>query len=253
MKTVFYKITCLTNLHVGSGEINYNIIDNEVEKDAVSGLPVIHSSGVKGALRDAVKDVKDFDLDYVFGKDGNGDTGNAGAYKFLDACLISRPMRVAGSNQTASVSVVTVDSVNRLLRMLEAFGVNSFGFASVDEPCFGDNEFLTNVAEDIMVEGEKTGKLTGTVLTQLDELKAIIGSSFAVAKSFDGYDLPVIARNHVGKSGGLWYEEVVPHDSVLYFAVIYPDDESQAIPFPDVVQFGGNASVGCGYCKIEKI
>ena len=36
MKTVFYKIDCLTNLHVGSGEVNYNIIDNEVEKDAVT-------------------------------------------------------------------------------------------------------------------------------------------------------------------------------------------------------------------------
>ena len=24
----FYKIDCITNLHVGSGDINYNIIDN---------------------------------------------------------------------------------------------------------------------------------------------------------------------------------------------------------------------------------
>ena len=57
MKIEFYKIECLTNLHVGSGEINYNIVDNEVEKDAVTGLPVIHASGIKGALRDTFKNI----------------------------------------------------------------------------------------------------------------------------------------------------------------------------------------------------
>ena len=56
MNIAFYKIECLTNLHVGSGEINYNIVDNEVEKDAITNLPVIHASGVKGALRDALKE-----------------------------------------------------------------------------------------------------------------------------------------------------------------------------------------------------
>ena len=36
-----FKIRCLTNLHVGSGDINYNIVDKEVEKDPVTGVPVI--------------------------------------------------------------------------------------------------------------------------------------------------------------------------------------------------------------------
>jgi CRISPR-associated protein Cmr4 len=52
MKSYLYKIECLTNLHVGSGDANYSIVDNEVEKDEVLGSPVIHASGVKGALRD---------------------------------------------------------------------------------------------------------------------------------------------------------------------------------------------------------
>ena len=47
-----YKIDCITNLHVGSGDLNYNIVDNEVERDAVTGYPVIHASGLKGALRE---------------------------------------------------------------------------------------------------------------------------------------------------------------------------------------------------------
>jgi len=52
MNVHVYKYTCLTNLHVGSGDINYNIVDNEVERDPVTGLPMIHASGVKGALRE---------------------------------------------------------------------------------------------------------------------------------------------------------------------------------------------------------
>lgn len=27
-----FQVDCITNLHVGSGDVNYNIIDNEIEK-----------------------------------------------------------------------------------------------------------------------------------------------------------------------------------------------------------------------------
>ena len=51
MTANIYLLECLTNLHVGSGEVNYNIVDNEVERDVVTNYPTINSSGVKGALR----------------------------------------------------------------------------------------------------------------------------------------------------------------------------------------------------------
>jgi len=86
MKTIFYKIECLTNLHVGSGDVNYNIIDNEVEKDPVTGYPIIHASGVKGALRDDMKNRGEQFLNKVFGFAGKGDTGNSGSHKIF-RCL----------------------------------------------------------------------------------------------------------------------------------------------------------------------
>ena len=55
MNVFAYKIECLTNLHVGSGDLNYNIIDNEVERDAVTGYPIVHASGLKGALKEHFK------------------------------------------------------------------------------------------------------------------------------------------------------------------------------------------------------
>ena len=48
MKTLIYQVRCLTNMHVGSGDTAYNIIDNEIEKDPVlNNTAVINPSGVK--------------------------------------------------------------------------------------------------------------------------------------------------------------------------------------------------------------
>ena len=47
-----FKITAKTNMHVGSGDTNYGIIDKLVQRDVLSNLPMIHSSSLKGALRE---------------------------------------------------------------------------------------------------------------------------------------------------------------------------------------------------------
>ena len=52
MAAIIVNLECMTNMHVGNGDVNYNIIDNEVEKDPVTGYPTINASGVKGALRE---------------------------------------------------------------------------------------------------------------------------------------------------------------------------------------------------------
>jgi CRISPR-associated protein Cmr4 len=247
MNIVFYKIECITNLHVGSGAINYNVIDKEVEKDAVTGLPVIHASGIKGALRDMYPDKAE--ISKIFGEAGEGEQGKGGTHKFLDAFLLSRPMRVSGSSKLSSIPVVTVDSVNRFLNMLAVFGKNPYGVTAIQKLDFPENvKFLYCHDEKISVEGDKSAELKDQATVNL--LKKILGDSFAIASKFDDYPLPVVARNCLQKGKeNLWYEEVVPHDSVLYFAVI-GDTE---LNLPDIVQFGGNASIGCGYCKLKKI
>ena len=90
MKAHLYKMTCLTNLHVGNGDVNYSIIDNEVEKDPVTQEAVIPSSGIKGALKDYAKDNNFEYISEVFGDDKD----NSGKYKFLSAGLLARPVRV---------------------------------------------------------------------------------------------------------------------------------------------------------------
>lgn len=252
MKTAFFRIECLTNLYVGAGDVNYNIVDNEVEKDPLTGFPMIHASGVKGALRSTVSD--DALRAQIFGATGGDSVNRSGNHKFFDAHLLARPMRVANSAAMACIPVVTVASVNRFLESLTVFGCNPYGIHAITVPDFGEYDFLTNAGEEVEVEGEPTGRLSGETCEQLLALRSVIGDTFALAKSFDGYDLPVVARNHLnnGRLTNLWYEEIVPRGSIFYFAVMVPDDVTM-FDIPELVQFGGRASIGCGYTKVTKL
>ena len=69
MKTDLYLINTLTSLHVGSGDINFDIIDNQVQKDEISKNPIIHSSSLKGALREHFESRGDSFVNYIFGGD----------------------------------------------------------------------------------------------------------------------------------------------------------------------------------------
>ena len=248
-----YKIDCITNLHVGSGDLNYNIVDNEVERDAVTGYPVIHASGLKGALREHFSKKKDlpFKIVDVFGQEAGTADIKAGSYKFLDAYLLARPMRVSG--QLASVMVVSEKSVNDFIRRMNTFGIDRYGteLLSVDFP--NGVNFLSDV-KGINVEAEETKPLPGSAKKVLDGLQELIGTNVAVVKDFNDYDLPVVARNYLedGISKNLWYEEVVPHDSVFYTIIISPDDGKE-LPLDDIIQIGGHASIGCGFTKFTKL
>ena len=78
------------------------------------------------------------------------------------------------------------------------------------------------------------------------------------AQFFQMIDLPIVARNYLkeGKSSNLWYEEFVPHQSYFYFVLLWEKKEINI--FLNFIQeickqpvaFGGNNSVGYGYCKI---
>lgn len=252
METFAYQIQCLTNLHVGSGDVNYNIIDNEVERDPVTNYPTIHASGLKGALREhfTAKKQPDSIVTYVFGQNQKSGDIKPGAYKFLDAWLLARPMRVSG--RLASVMVVSEKSVNDFIDRMNTFGITQYGTEHLRVD-FGAHTFLTNV-NNISVEGESTGKLDKKADSLLKKLTDLIGEKYAVVRDFNDFDLPVIARNCLdnGISKNLWYEEVVPHDSVFYTFILTPDKEMK-LSLDEIIQIGGHGSIGCGFTKFTKL
>ena len=257
MKSFLFKIECLTNLHVGSGEANYSVVDNEVEKDPVLGCPIIHASGVKGALRDTVKN-KD-QADAFFGTPETEKVkAKAGTIRVMDACMLSRPLRVRGVGRSF-IQVTTPDIINHFIRQAKAFGClpnNLTGIQEVATPNNGNNAFLATVS-GIRVEDEDTGVLS-IDSQQLRLLKLLLGDAFALTKSLDDFPLPVVARNKLEdkKSKNLWYEELVPHDTVFYLILRTENEDDLNLLLhyikDGLIQFGGNATVGCGYAHMQR-
>jgi len=248
MKVNLFLVRCLTNLHVGSGESNFSIIDNEVEKDAVTGLPVINASGVKGALRVFLKG-KGFDA--YFGDNAQG------TYKFLSANLLFRPLRVSEGN-CSFVLATCPEAINNLYDLLEMMNKRKYDNRIKLDGNDMVIKCLNKLSEiNLSVEGFKcSGNTDDKGL--LEKLKLSKDYQYVIINNMNEFALPVIARNKVGDSNNnnLWYEEFVPHHSIFILPIITPEDMDirfKKLITEDYVQFGGNASVGYGICKLEEI
>lgn len=241
MKAKLYRIQCLTNLHVGGGDVNFNIIDREVERDPITKYPVIPASGIKGALRIHLENQQEPEevTDALFGtansmeNNGNG----AGRVKFFTGNMLALPMRVS-RGQRPYVLVTTWQALEDLQQLSEAICGKAAEVGA-----------LQPVQEELQVEEHP---VLGTV--------EVFGQKLYVMEEdhFRQIPLPVTVRNsqQVGRRN-LWYEEIVPHKSVLYMLTASSDDSVDVLDAVlkrrDIVQFGGNSSIGCGMCRVEEM
>ncbi|TWS95557.1 RAMP superfamily CRISPR-associated protein [Streptococcus sp. sy018] len=218
MKARIFVLECLTNLHVGSGEVNYNIIDNQVARDAVTKFPTINSSGVKGALRVYFEDqkIKPDIINQIFGQEGK--ETSQGQLKILSANLLARPIQNEKKGEPAYKMI---------------------------SPNTANNDFI-EAQENFGIKNRKEATDYKQIKTREDY-------------EFLEYDLPVIARNVLDEQGiskNLWYEEVVPHKSLFYFTVVSTINDTnlldcfELVVKDKVIQFGANASIGYGLCKV---
>ena len=254
MTAYLFRMDCITNMHVGNGDVNYNIIDNEVEKDPVlCDVPVIHASGVKGALKEhceAAWGKTDKRIINIF-----GDKDNAGQYIFFGAGLIARPLRVSNGNRPY-ILTTSVDILKSFTRLLEGVGIQKYSLSGIKE--FNDDKFHVSINAVKEVEGKEAVPLP----PEFPSLEAFLGGEYAVLDSMRNYDLPVLARNVLddkGLSQNLWYEEIVPHKSRFCFIILTPDKDLCFDTFKleiinnGPVQFGGNESIGYGFTAITEV
>ncbi len=260
-----YRVKCITNLHVGDGESNYNIIDNQIERDPVNNYPVIFSTGVKGALREHFvgSGVPSTDIDFIFGKGKNAEETEQGNVKFTNAYLLAIPMRA--SKGSKSFYMVTSPGMLEQLFVLEE-SLRRIEYVEAREEIKNLKECITNSNEEsISVEGcEPVSKKAEKSLKDfLDgwfgkDVDVIIVTEDIMRK----HRYPVQARNCLnnGKSENLWYEEYVPHGAIFYFYTLaMPPVENGVTKFFDSIkkyplaQFGANATVGFGLARVEEV
>lgn len=248
MKTNIFMIRCISNMRVGNGDANYSLIDNQFERDTVmNNVPVINASGIKGALREHFVAEYGKDSDKI--KDIFGSENSQGRYKFLQATTLFRPLRVSEGNRTY-IESSSPELINYFNSTVQSFCPN-IKKLSENEGLYGDSSIKA-------VEGKK--RQSKDVDSETEALlKKVFGSDekigYYVTSELSNYDFPVIARNVLdnGTSKNLWFEEVVPHETILWFAILSPDEMDEDFKHhleKDLFQFGGSASVGYGICKI---
>ncbi|TYQ16301.1 UNVERIFIED_CONTAM: CRISPR-associated Cmr4 family protein [Acetivibrio alkalicellulosi] len=280
MRSYLYRIDCITNLHVGSGDVSYNIIDNEVERDPVLGTPTIYSSGIKGSLREHFENIwgkDDQRIIDIFGSDAGKSTNKeskndlkennssnsksvAGKYKFFNANICSRPLRVS-EGSVSYANVTTIEIINNLLSLLHDLNIKFIDEYSLplsvklDIP---EDSFIVNNIDINSIEGLPVVLLEDVEIKEL--LDIIIGGNYAITakETLEKFELPVNARNYLvnGISENLWYEEFVPHKSVFYFVILNHNEilsDFNEVLENNIVQIGGNASIGYGYTKLKRI
>lgn len=234
-----FQVDCITNLHVGSGDVNYNIIDNEIEKDPVTGYATINASGVKGAFREYYSKNPELVANRVIELFGGEENGKSvpGAIKFLQADILAMPVR-ATLGEEPFYLITSESCINNLYEKIKMFENLDIKFKYKKETSY------------IKAEGIS---LKDSCYIELDNEKRVY---IVKDEEYRKLMYPVVARNKLdnGKSENLWYEEIVPHHSIFTFYAL-SDDEKLINSFKDdvskkIVQFGGGATVGYGYCKI---
>lgn len=266
MKAYIYQIEAISNLHAGSGEANEGVIDNLVQRDSVTGLPIVNASSLKGALREHFKGQDTRLIEYVFGSEVNDKQKHqAGAYRFFDARLLAIPVRSDKVPYLMATSSLVLRDYLRdrmLFGLPVAENLQQWVQQTPDVAWVDNARYKDARIEDL--EGQATYNKS------LDGLSGFIGSGNDIGSVLlpdsdfkmlcDNGHLPVFARNYLndGQSENLWYEQVLPRFSRLYFTVLVPDEDTYFSQFNahiirSLVQIGANATVGYGYCRLTDI
>ena len=228
-----WLITAKSNLHVGNENTSsYGLIDKAVQRDALTGLPCINSSSLKGALNEycsVVAGLSPTDRIEIFGVDKKNKNSSTkkGLYTFFDANILflaiqgkdklyslvtTRSILKAYSEKMQLFDIAVEPDVNRLLDKLKiALDINNITIDFVS-----DSEFIELCSDE---------------------------------------ELPIIARNCLedGQSVNLWYEQVLPQETVFYTLMLAEVDKLSSVLDKKIIQIGANATIGYGYCRFNKI
>lgn len=252
-----YVITCLTNMHAGSGDTTFGVVDKLVQRDPVTTYPTIHSPSLKGALREHFNGMEETFSTAVFGSKNPSGPQQQGIYRFFPGNLMALPVR--SSTQTFFMAT-TPSLIGSFLRTLDQFDIQ------INAPAFKIIEDLKPEKGTAMIgeamEETDIEDFKGRPDPSLKDLDTFLGSRLAVFHESDFKEistyLPVIARNNLenGESKNLWYEEIIPHET-RFFCIIGKGEEHadvfDAALKADIVQIGANASIGYGYTHIRKL
>lgn len=273
MKAKLFRMRLVTNLHMGSGEANFNFIDNQVQRDPITEYPNMHPSGIKGALREFFDGIESKEyVREIFGSENTEKEDNKqGEVSFIEGKLLSIPVR---SNKKSYFMGTTIEIIKEYVEFSKLFGKNTENLKEIEEELKKIHKKLTEAGKKVCVLGnEEKGLLIESFenneidfYAENDVLSKVLGiKDIVVIKEENFKDeiskrLPVIARNQLenGVSKNLWYEEVVPRETVFYTGLVNSQNIDKFEDFckkleENLVQIGANATIGYGFTKFEEV
>lgn len=287
-KGMIMYICAETPIHAGSGTEIGSSIDLPIQRERHTEFPMIQGSTIKGVLRANACNVGIKDgckqenagtcetCNEIFGQ------GNmVGGISITDARIIAYPVR---SLDRVFVWVTCPLILSRYKRDLELVGKQvSWKVPSIED----DKIVLTsrkNNAASIIVEdlelkpktSEPIASIVDDILTAIpennvyEEIKHKLKRDLLIVSDKLFRDLTVltteiiprikIGSDGVVKSGGLWYEEYLPSDTILYSLILIPPIRKKFATTivnymskydNKIIHIGGNETTGKGFVRLK--
>jgi len=271
MKGIILGMLAETPVHVGAGQSS-GFVDLPVAREGITSYPVIPSTGLKGSFRQFVEENEM--RNELFGKEGgSNDDGSAGNIIFSEGRLLLLPVR---SLTTSYKWVTCLHILERLKRDILRISGKDEDSLPLEIKYIPHKQGMGNNPGKIFLE-EREFEIKDTVDGKIIQLlEMMIPNKDAASrvkdrllilndddfKWFAQYGLAVNARNVLHKdtkaSKNLWYEEVIPSDSIFYTIVMERKKNmlekiEAMIGDNPYVQVGGNETVGQGWFNVSKI
>jgi len=244
-----FFIKAITPLHAGSGS-DLGVVDLPIQRESHTGFPKIEASSLKGSIRSEYSD--DLDVETIFG------TGKeAGKLGFSDARILFFPIK----SVKGVFAYITCPMV--LERLEENFKLEDEKFSMPkvtlsDEQCivFGDKNKIekTNkvVLEEYSFEVKEDKNLNSSIFDEVKERLVIVSDDNFT--HFVKNSTEVITRIRIGddgvvEQGGLFTEEYLPSETVMYALAI--GDEKYIKDEKKILQIGGNTTLGKGIVELS--
>ena len=295
-KTLVMYIYAETPIHPGSGTVISGVVDLPIQRERHTEFPIIQGSSLKGVLRNSAeyvgitgkvrvkegaKEVEKEWIDVIF-----GEQDRMGGVSVTDARILVFPVRTLKGVFGWITCPLVLDRYKRDLKLAGIEVDWEIPKSSSDERakvCKDSN--LTEkdyvYIEDLQLKCDKNGnvdKIAEQIAENLPkdeaykEVKEKLEKDLVIVSNDVFRDLvslttEVVTRIKIDpgtgtvQTGGLWSEEYLPTDTIMYSLILIPSRLNSLKPEEitgqlkkydeEILQIGGDETVGKGFARIK--
>lgn len=263
MQTKIMSIFTRTPLHVGAGN-SVGAIDSPVMRERHTRIPIIPGSSLKGVLRDLFNGCDE--QEKLFGK-----SDGAGKLLVGEARVLAFPVRSAKGSFawiTCPLALTRYKRDGGVMTGQDKIDLKEMQCYAGSEVCLGNNVILEEYQFD-NIEENKT--LAEKLMALSDDAvwQKVAGRLVVVTDEMFSYFVEhaceVVTRVRIddetgtAAAGALFNQEQVPSETMFYAAFAEADGdslstlESKLAQSENLIQVGGDATTGLGFCTVKLI